>query len=205
MSCGFDLAENREYARPAFPLFSGIAKTSEIAQNKADMPTVAEQLRTAREAQKLTVHQVAETTKIRTDHIQALEEGNFNIFPAPVYIRGFIRSYAMLLKLDVPQVTAALDAELSLTEKFSEPPPLSNQPRGVLDFFMLQLSRVNWRKAGLVLGVVGFVAVIVGGYVTWRHYRKADPLAGLPPAVYQPAGKTSGETLPLPNSSPRKP
>ena len=36
------------------------------------MPTVAEQLRTAREAQGLTVYQVAEITKIRTDHIRAL-------------------------------------------------------------------------------------------------------------------------------------
>lgn len=177
----------------------------EIAQNKADMPTIAEQLRTAREAQKLTVYQVAEVTKIRTDHIRALEEGNFDVFPAPVYIRGFVRSYAAMLKLDMPQVMATLEGELSRTEKFSEPPPLSNQPRGVLDFLMLQLSRVDWPKAVLVLGAIGLVAVIVGGYAAWQHYRKADPLAGLPPAVYQPAGKTSGETLPLPNPSPRKP
>ncbi len=169
------------------------------------MPTVAEQLRTAREAQKLTVYQVAETTKIRTDHIRALEEGNFDMFSAPVYIRGFVRCYATLLKLDVPQVMATLDAELGRTEKFSEPPPLSSQPRGALDFFMLQLSRVDWRKAGMILGAVGFVAVVVGGYAAWRHYRRADPLAGLPPAVYQPAATNSGEMLPLPNPSPRKP
>jgi len=83
----------------------------------AEMPTVAEQLRTAREAQKLTIHAIAETTKVRSDHIRALEAGDFNVFSAPVYIRGFVRTYATLLKLDVPQVMAALDTELRQTEK----------------------------------------------------------------------------------------
>ena len=48
------------------------------------MSTVAEQLRAAREAKKLTVEQIAESTKIRTDHIRALEEGNFSVFSAPI-------------------------------------------------------------------------------------------------------------------------
>src|SRR2546421_3897855 len=98
------------------------------------MPTVSEQLRQAREAQKLTVHQVAEITKIRTDHLRALEEGNFEIFSAPVYIRGFVRSYCNVLKLDVPQVMSALDAELGQSKKFAEPPPFSAPPRTLLDF-----------------------------------------------------------------------
>ena len=107
------------------------------------MSTVAEQLHVAREAKSLTVHQVAEVTKIRTDHIRALEEGNFNAFSAPVYIRGFVRTYATLLKLDVPQLMTALDHELGATEKFREPPPLTDQPHSALDFVTLQLSEVE--------------------------------------------------------------
>src|SRR5512137_501501 len=109
------------------------------------MSTVADQLRQAREAKHLTVQQVAELTKIRTDHIRALEEGNFEMFSAPVYIRGFVRACASVVKLDVPQIMAALDAELGQTEKFREPPALSPAPHGPLDFLMLQLSKVNWR------------------------------------------------------------
>ena len=88
------------------------------------MSTVAEQLRQAREAKHLTVQQVAETIKIRSDHVRALEEGNFNVFSAPVYIRGFVRTYSTLLKLDVPRVMVALDGELGQTKKFAEPPPV---------------------------------------------------------------------------------
>jgi cytoskeletal protein RodZ len=160
------------------------------------MPTVAEQLRAAREAKKLTVNDVAEKTKIRTDHIRALDEGNFNVFSAPIYIRGSVKNYATLLKLDVPKIMAALDAELKGTEKFSEPPPLVEEPQTVPDKLMFLLSKLDWRKGLAALVAIGIVLIIVIVIFAWRHHRRADPLAGLPPAVYQPAN--SGDTLPLP-------
>jgi len=173
-------------------------------KKRAFMATIAEKLREAREAQNMTIHQVADITKIRSDHIRALEEGNFHIFSAPVYIRGFVRTYSTLLKLDVKQMMAALDAELGKTDKFREPPPLTNQPRGALDFVMLQLSKVDWRK-GLVVLVVLFGCVLVFSVVlSWRHARARDPLAGIPPALYHPAPANSGETLPLPQPAQRK-
>ena len=168
------------------------------------MSTVAEQLRQAREAKHLTIDQVAQITKIRTDHLRALEEGNFNVFSAPVYIRGFVRTLSNLLKLDVPQVMAALEAELGQTKKFAEPPPLSDHPRGMLDFVMLQLSRVDWRKGAMVLGMAVALAGLVLGFIAWRHYRTPDPLKNLKPGVYQPAQHTTGQTLPLPPPAPRR-
>ncbi len=173
-----------------------VLKTSYIS---TVMSTVAEQLHHAREAKRLTVEQVAEITKIRSDHLRALEEGNFDVFSAPVYIRGFVRTYSALLKLDVPQVMSALDAELRQTKKFAEPPSLTGEPKGVLDFITLQFSKLDWRKGVVVLSfaVVFFAALL--GYVSWRHYRNADPLKGLKPAVYPATQHTSGQTLPLPN------
>jgi cytoskeletal protein RodZ len=164
----------------------------------AEMPTVSEQLRQAREAKGLTIQQVAEITKLRSDHVRALEEGNFDVFSAPVYIKGFVRSCATLFKLDVPQVMSELEAELSQSEKFSEPPPLTDEPRGVLDFVMLQLSRVDWRKGLVGLGVLAAVVVAGFSYYSWKHYRSSDPLKNLKPAVYHPTQHVSGETLPLP-------
>jgi cytoskeletal protein RodZ len=162
------------------------------------MSTVAEQLRQAREAQHLTVKQVAEITKIRTDHLRALEEGNYNVFSAPVYIRGFVRTLSNLLKLNVPKVMADLDGELGQTKQFAEPPPLSGPSRGFVDFVMLQLSKVDWQKGVFVLGVAVVVTGTLLGVVVWRHFRTADPLKGLKPGVYRPARSNSGETLPLP-------
>lgn len=170
----------------------------ETRYNMPIMSTVAEQLRQAREARHLTVEQVAEITKIRTDHLRALEEGNFNVFSAPVYIRGFVRSVSTLLKLDVPQVMAALDAELGKTQQFAEPPPLTTHPHGFLDFVMLQLSKVDWQKGVWALGAAVVVGTVLLVVVLTRRPHSADPLKGLKPAVYQPARSNSGETLPLP-------
>jgi cytoskeleton protein RodZ len=165
------------------------------------MSTVANQLRQAREAKNLTVQQIVEITKIRTDHLQALEEGNFDVFSAPVYIRGFVRTYSTLLKLDVPQMMAALEAELAQTTKFSEPPPLTERNRGVIDLFMLQLSKVDWPKGLIGLGVLVIVVLAFSVWFSWKHY---DPLKGLKPAIYQSTQNVSGDTLPLPTPAPRR-
>ncbi|MGH7977239.1 MAG: helix-turn-helix domain-containing protein [Limisphaerales bacterium] len=160
------------------------------------MSQVAEKLRQAREALHLTINQVADVTKIRTDHLRALEEGNFGVFSAPVYIRGSVKNYARLLKLDVPQVLSALDVELNQTEKFSEPPPLVEESHTHLDRIMFLLSKFNWRW-GLVGGaVLGFVLIAMLINAALRHQSHRNPLAGLPPAVYQTANN-SGNTLPL--------
>src|ERR1019366_7271571 len=158
------------------------------------MPTVAEQLRAAREAKKLTVQQVADATKIRTDHIRALEDGNFNVFSAPIYIRGSVKNYAAMLKLDVPQITAALDAELMGTERFSEPPPLVEASKSPLDYVMFLLSKVNGNVVLAGCGILSIVLVVVLAGWAWRHHKRNKTAPNLPPAVYQPA--SSGDTLP---------
>ena len=160
------------------------------------MPTVAELLRQAREEQKLNIYQVAEITKIKTDHIRALEAGHYDAFSAPVYIRGFVRTVSTLLKMDVPQVMSNLEAELGQTVKFREPPPLTDQPKTVVDFVMLQLSKVNWRGGAMLVGGLAVIAVVVLVIAVRRHARNSDPYAGLKPGIYQPSN--SGETLPLP-------
>jgi cytoskeleton protein RodZ len=162
------------------------------------MASVAEQLRTAREAQKLTIQQIAGITNVRADHIRAIEEGNYDVFSAPVYIRGFVRSYAKILKLDVPSIIAAVDAELGQTEKFSEPPPLTDEPRTIVDWVTLQLSKIDWRKA-LIAAAVLLVGLVIYGIVsTMMSGRKADGASGVKPAVYRPTTNRPGDTLQLP-------
>jgi cytoskeleton protein RodZ len=154
------------------------------------MPTVAEQLRQAREQRGWTINQLADATKIRTDHIRALEEGNYNVFAAPVYIQGFVRTCATLLKLDVPKVMADLDGELGATTKFREHPRLTGDSRGIVDYIMLQFSKINWR-VGLPVAILGIV--LVGGIIAYRTIKirqSEDPLKNLGPGIYQPKKST---------------
>ena len=162
------------------------------------MATVAEQLRCAREAQNMTVYQVAETTKIKTEHVRALEAGQYDVFSAPIYIRGFVRSYAKFLKLDVNAMSAALEAELSQSKKHSQPPPLTPKPHGVLDFLTLQFSKLNRRRVLVVLGTAIVLVILLVIYRFVSDQAKTDPLKKLGPGLYQPAPGQSGEVLPMP-------
>lgn len=158
------------------------------------MPTVAEQLRTAREMQGLRIHDVADQTKIRGDHIRALEEGDYDVFSAPVYIRGFVRTYAGLLKLDVKLILDALNKELAQSGQAE--PSLSPPERGVVDKAMFHLAKFSRRAALFVALVVVVIGVAIASYLVWRHYQTRDPLEGLSSGAYQ--AETSVQTLPLP-------
>jgi cytoskeletal protein RodZ len=169
------------------------------------MPTVSEQLRTARESKNLTLKQVAEFTKLKSDQVEALETGNYASFPAPVYIRGSIRTYAKLLKLDVPQLMTQLDEEFAHSRELSDPPPLTPQSHGIVDWITLQFSKLDWRIAA------GLAMVLVGLVVAWSMLRpaprtqKADPLSSLGSGVHKPRSIPGrGEFLPLPTNAPTR-
>jgi cytoskeletal protein RodZ len=158
------------------------------------MPTVGEQLRQAREAQQLAIHQVADFTKIRGDHIRALEEGNYSVFSAPVYIRGFVRTYATLLKLNAPQILDQLSHELA--DSGQKEPTLSPPSHSLLDAVMFQLSKFGRKLALPAVGIVVVAGALVVSYLVWARAQNQDPLEGLGPGLYR--GSIPGDTLPLP-------
>ncbi len=64
------------------------------------MESVGEFFRQVRETKGLTIDEVASKTRIRTDFVKALEDGNYAKLPDQVFARGFVRSYARSLGLD---------------------------------------------------------------------------------------------------------
>lgn len=161
------------------------------------MPSVGEQLRAAREKQGLTISQVADRTKLRADHVRALEEGNYDVFAAPVYVRGFVRSYAGLLKVDAAPLLHDLESELNQSQHLQDSTQLVKAGPTALDAVMLQLSKVKWGITLSVTGVALAAYLSIVGYRAWRTYRATDPLAKLGPGLYQPVETNAGETLPL--------
>ncbi|MBM3828977.1 MAG: helix-turn-helix domain-containing protein [Verrucomicrobia bacterium] len=160
---------------------------------------VGELLRKARESRRLTVSQVADATKIKSDHITALEAGDFNPFSAPVYIRGHVKSLVRHYHLDRSNVLAALDAELARTEKFAEPPSLIPREKGVLDWIMLQFSKLNLRLLLPLILLALCIGLVVWAYGAWRRQQSIDPLLNLGPGYYKlPPEKSVVEYLSFP-------
>jgi len=159
------------------------------------VPTVGEQLRQAREAQDLELSDIVELTKIQSDHLRALEEGNYDVFSAPVYIRGFVRTYATVLKLDTEHILEQLGQELADSGQID--PSLVRPDKSFIDAIMFHLAKFSRRLLWPVLGTVALVLIFGGGYFFWTHYRNQDPTVGLGTGLYQ-MPTNSGDTLPLP-------
>lgn len=70
-------------------------------------------LRTAREARRLELTNIASETRIPLRHLEAIEEGDFAALPSRTYAIGFARTYAKAVGLDDKAITEAVRAELA--------------------------------------------------------------------------------------------
>lgn len=70
----------------------------------APQPSVGDVLREARQRRGLTLDDIAQRTFIKLHYLEALESGQFERLPAPVYTSGYIRQYARMLGMDDTQV-----------------------------------------------------------------------------------------------------
>jgi hypothetical protein len=69
-------------------------------------------LRETRLAKGMTIEEVERDTRINRLYIEALEAEHFDALPAPVYARGFMRSYARYLELDADDAVASVPRDL---------------------------------------------------------------------------------------------
>lgn len=74
------------------------------------MQTIGERLEEARKRKGVSVREAAEATKIRSDYLQKFEANSFDLDLPPLYIRGFMRSYARYLDLDQERFIAEYDS-----------------------------------------------------------------------------------------------
>lgn len=112
------------------------------------MSPLGETLRRARLAKGTTIEDAERVTRIPRKYLEALELENFGILPAPVYARGFLRSYAGYLGLDAGELLPFFPVG-HVDEPRLEPVPVAKQAR-------------TWNMSGVIgVGVVAFLILIV--------------------------------------------
>ncbi len=145
--------------------------------------TPGAQLAAARTALGWSVEQVAEQLKLAPRQVQALEACDYKALPGLATVRGFVRAYAKLVKLDAAVLVAMIgdqDVPVStlppvrrdLAMPFSEVRLPSMRRRGV--------AAVNWWILGAVLLVV---VVGVAAKMGWLKPLPADLLKRTPASV----------------------
>ena len=119
--------------------------------------TVGDRLRAAREAEGLTLDEVAARTRIPMRHLAMIEDGRYAGLPAATYSAGFVKAYARLLGLDGRALSDEFRQAIgSAVVRPSRPEPYEPaDPR---------------RTPPLALALVALlVAVVAGlGFLYWR-------------------------------------
>jgi cytoskeleton protein RodZ len=77
------------------------------------MQTLGERLEEARKRKGLSIREAAEATKIRGDYLQKFEANSFDFDLPPLYIRGFLRTYAKYLEFDPVRVLSEFDTMMA--------------------------------------------------------------------------------------------
>lgn len=62
-------------------------------------------LKKTRQDKNMSLSEISKATRIGMNYLLAIEEENLSVFPARVYLKGFLRQYAKYLGLD-PEKTA---------------------------------------------------------------------------------------------------
>ncbi len=72
-------------------------KVSSKVHQVQKLAEIGSQLKRTREEQNISLQKIKQITLISERHLKAIEEGNINSLPEPIYIQGFIRKYANIL------------------------------------------------------------------------------------------------------------
>jgi len=149
--------------------------------------SIGQTLREAREAQGLSVEEVATRLRLMQRQVDAIETDDFSSLGQPVFARGFVRNYAKLLDLPPEALLARMAGDSSDTRVVTQPP--SPPPHSWLSSPWLIL---------LMLGLVVAVAVPIGLYLWLNSDSGEDEAQTMPaltaaPAVPPPATDSVAE------------
>ena len=153
-------------------------------------------LRQAREAQGLTLGEVSGALKFSTRQIEALENDNHELLQGKTFLRGFIRAYARMLKLQPEALLAMLEAEaVEVVEQIV--PPDNMGETDPVPFYR--------RHAKIILLAITVTVVVAG--LAWFYNDESSNVikaAGTEQtsAVTTPIEQSAIQTVELPAVSP---
>ena len=139
------------------------------------------ELKAAREGLGLSIQDVAQSTKIRSDYLKALESENFAALPERPFARSYLQNFARELRLDSVPLLHDFDRQLPQPKvQTQRPTPRSGAAAGA--------ARSGF-SGGVVGGVLGGLLLLgLVGYVGYTAYQSRT--------VHNAASQTAPVTLP---------
>jgi cytoskeletal protein RodZ len=140
-------------------------------------------LKDAREAQRLSLQQAAQATRIKRDYLQALENNDFAALPGTSYTKGFLRNYGRFLNLDVEMLLSRYRETAGNQEQLVSTAPAINPIR-------------HPRPLTATMLILAFMLVLAGAFVYYLSNQLARYEATRRALASPAAAQASPVTLP---------
>lgn len=154
--------------------------------------TVGSQLRQAREAARLSLDEVAHALKFSPRQIELLEADHYEALPGSTIVRGFVRNYARLLRLDATALLHQLESVMPSAPVEVRPPDnmgIASQPRSLRELSPL-----------VAIALVALLAAIL--LVLWHFFGPVAPKASSSPLIQAPLQEQPVSVVPTPGTVP---
>jgi len=132
-------------------------------QGSSNLATPGAQLAAQREAMGMSIEQIADQLKLAPRQVAALETGDYAALPNMAVVRGFVRAYAKVVKLDPTPLVAMIEV-ISPTSPEAAPPRRERAAEFSESRFPLMTDRSSGR-GGWMVGAVVVAAALIGGGV----------------------------------------
>ncbi|MES2322539.1 MAG: helix-turn-helix domain-containing protein, partial [Pseudomonadota bacterium] len=151
-----------------------------------------------REAMGWSVEQVAEQLKLAVRQVVALEAGDYASLPGPAVVRGFVRAYAKVVKLDAAPLVAMIALDTPAPSDATSTTVRRDKPAS---FSEVRFPTNGKRASKLPFALIGGAFLLAGiAAVAWQFGVIPASLLGggqaTPPAAAN--GQASVTTLPAP-------
>lgn len=152
----------------------------DLAPDQPVQPLPGSVLQSAREARSLTVFEVAQSLKFSPRQIEALEADDFAALPpGTTFLRGFVRGYAKLLKLDPEPLLAMLDARSPAA------PPDVRAPQN-MGVAATPVAGGRRSSRPLLIGSA-LLAALAAGLAAWQFFGQPEEQVAVEPAPVESA------------------
>ena len=152
------------------------------------MPALGEEFRSAREARGLTLSDVAEQIHIRSVYLNAIENEDWTAIGAPVYVRGFLRTYARFLGLDAEAAVASFNRSVPAERTVATSSMVVGEERAR-----------NGPSVWVLLGTaVAVVLVAFVGYEYWMYVQGSGASSTVATATGSPSPAPDTRLSPAP-------
>lgn len=138
--------------------------TAPVPQTAARSQSIGALLKGRRQELKLSVQDVATQMRLDPRVIEALEADSYEGLPAPLYVRGYIRGYSKILKLDSNALVELYDADVpsappEIIPEVKHPMQTSSSDKPVKAFtylitFTLVILVIAWWQSSFVVKTV---------------------------------------------------